>query len=216
MRIKIASTTSSRVESEAHLERDWLMQSFIPFSLRLSIVAYLECFEPASVGSLADIVVSVLRRNVKCSATCGDECCRMDAIGCTCGVFGARHSRTVCDSKTGEKEAQRQGFRLVLPVLVPFWTVLFKELERTQAFLTRVFSEKAASGSLLVVVAAERCQCMHRALRWWLYITKFIYAEIYLFIHLFIYSYREYMTHTRKTKEEKEISSASSRSQNSY
>ncbi|KAK6043433.1 hypothetical protein COOONC_19062, partial [Cooperia oncophora] len=41
-----------------------------------------------------------------------------------------------------------------------------KELERTQAFLSRVFSEKATNGSLLVVVAAERCQCMHRALRW--------------------------------------------------
>ncbi|KAK5978220.1 FAT domain-containing protein [Trichostrongylus colubriformis] len=41
-----------------------------------------------------------------------------------------------------------------------------KELERTQAFLSRIFSEKTVSGSLLVVVAAERCQCMHRALRW--------------------------------------------------
>ncbi|WKX98908.1 hypothetical protein Q1695_014076 [Nippostrongylus brasiliensis] len=41
-----------------------------------------------------------------------------------------------------------------------------KELERTQAFLSRVFSEKTDDGSLLVVVAAERCQCLHRALRW--------------------------------------------------
>ncbi|RCN32084.1 UME domain protein [Ancylostoma caninum] len=41
-----------------------------------------------------------------------------------------------------------------------------KELERTQAFLSRVFSEKTSNGSLLAVEAAERCQCLHRALRW--------------------------------------------------
>ncbi|KIH68306.1 hypothetical protein ANCDUO_01354 [Ancylostoma duodenale] len=41
-----------------------------------------------------------------------------------------------------------------------------KELERTQAFLSQVFSEKTSNGSLLVVEAAERCQCLHRALRW--------------------------------------------------
>ncbi|KAK6741314.1 hypothetical protein RB195_009269 [Necator americanus] len=41
-----------------------------------------------------------------------------------------------------------------------------RELERTQTFLSRVFSEKTPDGSLLVVQAAERCQCMHRALRW--------------------------------------------------
>ncbi|EYB81603.1 hypothetical protein Y032_0378g287 [Ancylostoma ceylanicum] len=41
-----------------------------------------------------------------------------------------------------------------------------KELERTQAFLSRVFSEKTSNGSSLVVEAAERCQCLHRALRW--------------------------------------------------
>uniref|UniRef100_A0A1I7XRW4 FAT domain-containing protein n=1 Tax=Heterorhabditis bacteriophora TaxID=37862 RepID=A0A1I7XRW4_HETBA len=41
-----------------------------------------------------------------------------------------------------------------------------RELERTYTFMSRVFDVSLPDGSLLVVAAAEKCQCLLRALRW--------------------------------------------------